>query len=131
MATAVGMAADSAQDIRDRAFSYACDTGKLAVTLNSRPGVRPVADQLLKSGTGIGANLEEAKAASSKREFIRYVEIALREARESVYWLRLCVALQLGPVAEIDSLRHEGDQIARILAAIVLKAKRGETSAGR
>ena len=43
----------------------------------------------------VGANLEEAKAGSSKREFIRYVEISLREAREAAYWLRILVALEL------------------------------------
>ena len=118
------MATESAQDFRDRAFRYACGAGKFALRLKSCPNAWPVAAQLLKAGTGVGANLEEAKAASSKREFIRYVEIALREVRESVYWLRLCVALQLGPAAEIDNLRHEGEQIARILAAIALKAKR-------
>jgi four helix bundle protein len=117
------MAPDSSQDIRDRAFRYACRIGKLAPIVTSYRGLRPLADQLLKSGTEVGANLEEAKAASSKREFIRYVEIALREARESVYWLRLCVALQIGPVDEIEVLRHEGVQISRVLATIVLRAK--------
>ena len=116
------MAADSGQDIRDRAFSYACGTARLALSL-TLPGVRPIADQLLKSGTGVGANLEEAKAASSKREFIRFVEIALRETRESVYWLRLCAALELGPATEVDKAENEGRQIARILSAIVLSAK--------
>ena len=41
-----------------------------------------------------------------------YVEIALRESRESVYWLRLCIALGLAPRRDIDELRNEGDQIA-------------------
>ena len=117
------MVADSAQDIRDRAFRYGCGVGKVALQLHLLSGMRPVADQLLKSGAGVGANLEKAKAASSKREFVRYVEIALRESRESVYWLRLCLALRLGPAADIETLRHEGEQIARILAAIVLRAK--------
>ena len=117
------MAPDSSQNIRDRAFRYACGIGRLIPALTSRQGFRPLADQLIKSGTGIGANLEEAKAASSKREFIRYVEIALREARESVYWLRMCVALGLGPADEIEMLRNEGVQISRILAMIVLRAK--------
>jgi four helix bundle protein len=119
----VRMASDAAQDIRDRAFKYACAIGKLTPTLMSQPGFRPIADQLIKSGTGVGANLEEAKAASSKREFIRFVEIALREARESVYWLRICVALHLGPANEIEVLRWEGVQISRILATIILRAK--------
>jgi hypothetical protein len=60
-------------------------------------GVRVIIDQLLKAGTAVGANLEEAKAGSSRKEFIRYVEISLREARESLYWLRICEALKLGP----------------------------------
>jgi four helix bundle protein len=78
---------------------------------------------LLKSGTSVGANHEEAKAASSRREFVRYVDIALREARESAYWLRICVSLNLEPKAEIERLRNEGDQIALILGAIVVTTK--------
>ena len=117
------MTADSGQDIRDRSFRFACRISKLAPGLTLRPGLRAVADQLLRSGTSIGANLEEAKAASSRREFIRYIDIALREARESTYWLRICLSLNLEPQAEIESLRDEGDQIARILAAIAIKTK--------
>jgi four helix bundle protein len=86
--------------------------------------VRCLIDQLLKAGTAVGANLEEAKAGSSRRDFVRYVEISLREARESVYWLRVCLALRLGPAEEMQSLRGEGEQIARILGAIVVNAKR-------
>jgi four helix bundle protein len=78
----------------------------------------------LKSGTAIGANLEEAKAGSSKRAFIRYVEIALRECRETAYWLRMYQALHLGSSDEVQSLRGEGEQIARILGAIVVSAKK-------
>lgn len=119
------MATESAQEIRDRSFRYACGIGKLALSLTSRPGARPIADQLLKAGTSVGANLEEAKAASSRREFVRYVEIALREARESTCWLRICLTLELGPKADIEVLRNEGEQIGRILGAIVVRAKGG------
>ena len=89
-----------------------------------RPGVRCIVDQLLKAGAAPGANLEEARAASTRREFVRYVEIALREANESVYWLRICTALDLGPKADIERLRCEGEQIGRILATIVINTKR-------
>ena len=77
-----------------------------------------------RPGTAIGANLEEAKAGSSKRDFVRYVEISLREARETVYWLRIFLALQLGPTREVQELRGEAEQIARILGAIVVSSKR-------
>ena len=117
------MAADAGQDIRDRAFRFACSVSRVVPDLAVRPGLRPIADQLLKAGTSVGANLEEARAASSRREFIRYVEIALREARESTYWLRVCVSLNLEPQTEIERLRGESDQIARILATIVINTK--------
>jgi len=115
---------ERAQDIRDRAFEFGCRTARLALSLDQRPGVRCLVDQLLKSGTAVGANLEEAKAGSSKRDFVRYVEIALREARETVYWLRIYTALHLGSSEEVESLRGEGEQIARILGAIVVSARK-------
>jgi four helix bundle protein len=67
--------------------------------------------------------LEEAKAASSKREFVRYVEISLREAREASYWLRIFVVLELVPSSDIHDLSGEADQIARILGSIVVRTK--------
>jgi len=116
---------DASQNIRDRTFAFGCDVARFALGLAPRPGVGCVVDQLLKAGTPVGANLEEAKGASSKREFLKYAQIALREAREAVYWLRLCSALQLGHGNDLRVLRDEGDQIARILATIVLNTKRG------
>ena len=112
------------QDIRDRSFTLGCAVARLALSLSTKPGVRCLVDQLLKSGASVGANLEEAKAGSSKKDFIRYVEISLREARETSYWLRICAALQLAPVAELRPLESEADQVARILAAIVISSKR-------
>jgi four helix bundle protein len=118
------MSTDRSQDIRDRAFAFGCRVARLSLGLAPLPGVRCIVDQLVKSGTGVGANLEEAKAGSSKRDFIRYVEISLREAREAVYWLRICLALKLGPEPEVRELRGEAEQIARILGAIVVSSKR-------
>ena len=86
--------------------------------------MRSILDQLLRSGTSVAANLEEAKAASSRREFLRYVQISLRESREAVYWLRICAELKVGPETEVRDLRGEGDQIARIIGAIVVSTKR-------
>ena len=88
------------------------------------PGVRNIVDQLLKAGTSVGANLEEAKAGSSRREFLKYVQISLRECREAIYWLRICAALELGPSESLVRLTDEGQQIARILGAIVVDTKR-------
>ena len=118
------MARDLSQDIRDRTFLLACNVSRLTFRLGNAPGVRRIADQLIRAGTSIGANLEEAKAASSRREFAHRVQISLQEARETHYWLRICAELKLVPVNVISPLIGETDQIARILATIVINTKR-------
>ena len=117
------MPADLSQDIRDRTFRFACAIATLVLSLNENR-LRSIKDQLLRSGTSVGSNLEEAKAASSRKEFLRYVQISLRESRESIYWLRICAELKFGPEAQLRELSGEGDQIARILGAIVVSTKR-------
>ena len=118
------MTADLSQDIRDRTFRFACAVSSLVVSLDTEYKLRSTVDQLLRSATSVGANLEEAKAASSRREFLKYVQISLRESREAIYWIRICAELKIGPEAELQDLRGEGDQIARILGAIVVSTKR-------
>ena len=116
---------DPSQDIRDRTFRFACRLTRLALSCAQKPGLRTIVEQLVKSGTAVGANLEEAKAASSRREFARMTEISLREAREAVYWLRICRALSVADTSELEALQDEGEQIARILGAIVVNTKAG------
>jgi len=118
------MKIDASQDIRDRTFQFACDISRLALKLSPQPGIRRLIDQLVGAGTAVGANLEEAKAGSSKREFLRLVEISLRESREAVYWLRICSALELGPPETLARLTDEGRQISRILGAIAVNTRR-------
>lgn len=80
-------------DIRQRAFNFALRIIKLCKQLEEEPGVaRTLSWQLLRSGTSIGANLEEAQAGQSKLDFISKNAIALKEARETIYWLRLLAA---------------------------------------
>ena len=68
--------------------------------------------------------MEEAKAASTRREFLRDVEISLREAREAWYWLRIYKELQLGDQHTVLELVNEADSIVRILTSIVITTKR-------
>src|SRR3712207_2765556 len=114
------METDRAHNLRHRAFRFTCDVARVALPVAHQPGVRCIADQLVKSAASVGANLEEAKAASSRREFIRFVEIALREAREARYWIRICAALNLGPDPELSRLETEAGELAAILGSIVV-----------
>jgi four helix bundle protein len=124
MHLSTSMAKDNARAIRERSFKFGCEMARLALSLAPLPGVRCLVDQLLKAGTAVGANLKEAKAGSSRREFVRCIDIALREARESLYWLRICEALGLGPADRVRDLQLEADQLVRILTAIAVNTKR-------
>jgi four helix bundle protein len=80
--------------------------------------------QLLKCGTSIGANVEEALGAFSKKEFAMKMAIAYKEARETDYWLRLLSASDLIAREDAISLRQDVQELLRILGTI-LKTLRG------
>jgi four helix bundle protein len=119
--------ANTPKDIRERTFEFALRIIKLCNELNKRPGVcRDISRQLLKAGTSVGANTEEAQAAQSKPDFISKNSIALKEARETHYWLRLLIAAKVLPAERLTRLRDEAEEIKRILGSIVVSAKRSQ-----
>jgi four helix bundle protein len=87
--------------------------------------VRVLSNQLLHSGTAIGANLEEGKGGHSRPDFIAKYTIALKEARETHYWLRLLAACDLVPARRIDPLVGEANEIVAVITTIVKNAKGG------
>jgi four helix bundle protein len=83
-------------------------------------------DQLIRSSTSIGANIIEAKSSSSKKEFIRYFEIAVKSANETKYWLCLFRDALMCDNEKISTLLKESDEISKMIARsiITLKAKK-------
>jgi four helix bundle protein len=79
--------------------------------------------QLLRAGTSIGANVNEATAAISKNEFIAKMSIASKEARETKYWLLLLEKSNLVPI-DCKELLKESDDIINILTAIIKTAQK-------
>jgi four helix bundle protein len=83
----------------------------------------PIIDQLLRSSTSIGANIIEGKSSSSKKEFIRYYEIALKSANETKYWI--CLYRDgIKNTPEIKELLNEAIEISKIIAASIIKLKK-------
>lgn len=80
--------------------------------------------QVLRSGTSIGANVEEAQAAQSRADFISKMSISSKEARETCYWLRLLRDSKTIEKREADSLLAEAESLVNILTSIVKTAKR-------
>ena len=112
------------QDIHERAFAFACRVVELHRFLctHGRTG-RVLADQVLRSGTAVGANLEEGRSGQSRADFISKHSIALKEARETHYWLRLLASCDLAPPNLIAPLIAEANELIAIVTAIVKKAK--------
>jgi four helix bundle protein len=115
-------------DIRERAFQFAVHVVKLCKYLEKNSDVsRNVISQLLDAGTSVGANLEEAKAGQSTADFIHKNTIALKEARESNYWLRLILAtetLKDDIRTGIEELRDESMITAKIVAKTIVNTKK-------
>lgn len=110
--------------INERALDFVCLViDPFVSSIPDRPGMRRIQDQLVGASGGIGANLEEAPAASSRKEFVRFCEIALRESREANFWLKVCQRTGIGDQSLCRSLLGEGLQIARIIATIVINTK--------
>ena len=114
------------KDITERTFKFAVDILKLFRRMNKEYSADKniVGKQLLRSGTSVGANVEEAQSGQSKADFINKMSISLKEARETNYWLRLLVASGLVKHDEISDLLRESDELKRILGAIIVSAKK-------
>lgn len=84
-----------------------------------------LADQLLRSGTSVGANITEAKSCGTKKEYIRYFQIALKSANESSYWLYLIKESSVSFCKEAEGLSSELREISAIIAKGI-KTMKGE-----
>lgn len=111
-------------DIQERSFEFACRIVNLHKAVAKRSGTeRMISRQLLRSGTSVGSNLEEAHAAESRADFSSKCSIALKEARETKYWLRLLASCDESFQNRLDSLIAEADELISILTAILKKAR--------
>src|SRR5262245_39014069 len=105
-------------DLRQRVFAFACQIVVFCRDLSKEPGVvRQIAWQLADAATSSGANLEEAKAAYSRRDFAAKNGIALKEMREALYWLRLVDACNLRPAEIVQPLAIEASELTAMLTA--------------
>jgi len=82
-----------------------------------------ITKQLLKSGTSVGANIEEVQGAISKKEFIAKMQISLKEARESVYWIRLIIKSEVFKSEKLSQLLVESKELVYILTKILKTSK--------
>ena len=109
-------------DIRERTFVFASRILEIADMIPKTSTCDVIRNQLVKAGTSIGANTEEADGAVSKRDFTNKMVIARKEAKETKYWLRLIQEKYIN-LGKIDKDLNEAQEIINILSSIISKTK--------
>ena len=119
----IGVAEASPNPIREKSFEFSLVTIDLYKRLQAdREFV--ISKQLLRSGTSIGANVEEATAAEIRRDFIHKMALASKEARESMYWLRLLSKSDLVSGLDVSTEIELAHELVKMLTSIVKSASK-------
>jgi len=112
--------------IRFKSFGFAARVVNMFKTLTSERKEFVMSKQLLRSGTSIGANVEEAAAAFSKKEFIVKNQISYKESFETSFWLRLLHRTEYISDKEFKSMFDDNEEIIKILTSILKTSKTNE-----
>jgi four helix bundle protein len=113
-------------DIKKRTFLFAVRIVQLVGRLPRTVAGIEIGRQLIRAGTSVGSNVEEADGAISRKDFVNHTRIARKEARESRFWLTLIEAANLLLDPEVAALIQEADELARILSKIANTASLGK-----
>jgi len=110
-------------ELKHRCYSFSIEIIKFLETLPSKRVYWVISDQLLRSATSIGANITEARSSSSRRDFIKFYEIALKSANETEYWLCLLRDATDVDKNKINKILQEAEEISKMVGASVLTLK--------
>ena len=109
--------------INTKSYAFALEVIKIYKYLINEKKEYVLSKQLLRSGTSIGANINEAISGQSKRDFVHKLSIALKEARETLYWLKLLADSGYIELQNFSTLSGSCEEIIRILSSIILTTK--------
>ena len=110
-------------ELKRRAYQYSIKMIEFLDTLPKDTSTQVITKQLLRSATSIGANVVEAKASSSKRDFTNFFAHSLKSANESLYWLGLLRDAKKIKNAQLEHLLNETKELANILGSSILTLK--------
>jgi len=110
-------------DLELRTLEFGKRIIRMSRALSVNPVNRVLINQIVRSGTSIGANYREANETETKKDFLFRLRIARKEAKETIYWLNLIIEANVSLELRIEPLVAEGQELLRILAAIIEKSK--------
>jgi len=113
----------SKNDLQARIYKWVLDLVKFVDTLPKSSSVQIIANQLIRSGTSVGANYVESLAGSSRKDFANFLNHALKSANESKYWLSLLRDTENGETETVEKLLEESEEISKILATSIITTK--------
>lgn len=114
---------DKSNNTKIRAYLFSIEIVKFVNSLPNKRAFWSVGDQLLRAACSIGANLIEAKSSSSKRDFLKFYQIALKSANETEYWLCLIRDTYPDIAPKCNELLREVKEISNMLGKSVLTLK--------
>ena len=114
----------SPEDFRKRTFQFGIRVVRLVQTIARTDAGRVIGDQLLRSGTAVGANYRAAARARSRADFVAKMGIVEEECDEALYWIDMLVELQLISANRTRDLRTEANEILAIVVASIRTARR-------
>ena len=117
---------DANISIQERTENFAIRIVKAYSEINKRhfdDAGKVLSKQLLRSGTSVGANCSEAKYAQSNKDFINKYSIALKEANETLYWIKILIKSELVSKSRFQKMIEENEKIIKILTVSINKLK--------
>lgn len=112
----------NAKVLADRLLDFAARVGKVVDALPKRRLANHAANQLVRCGTAPGSHYEEACGAESRSDFVHKLRLALKELRESSYWLRLIARSELLPRTKLTKITDECEQLSSIIGKSIKTA---------
>lgn len=113
--------------LQEKSFAFAVRIVKLYKFLCDEQKEFVLSKQILRSGTSIGANVEEGIGGQSDKDFLSKFSIAYKEARETLYWLKLLLATDYLTKEQADSLIFDVEELCKILSRIIITSKSKHT----
>ena len=109
--------------IEVKSYDFAIRIVNLHKYLNRQKEIHSLSNQMLRSGTAIGALIQEAVHAQSKADFLTKMNVSLKEANETMYWIRLLHSTHYLKDNEFASIHKDCEEIVKLLASIVKTTK--------
>ncbi len=111
-------------NIRHRCFHFSKDVIIFIRSTKYDRVYNSLFDQLIRSATSIGANMVEGGAGSTSKDFVNFMHISLKSANETKYWLCLIKETLEVDIKKANELIEEANELSKIIASIILKAKK-------